>query len=87
MVEHPFRGGIGRRIMMINARQIPERIPALILMSIDDITTQEDQRQETERQKHLAEIIIDAAPASPPPTNEPHRIGLTANAPWTGLAI
>ncbi len=63
MVEHHFES-IGRRIMMINARQIPERNPELMLLSIDDITTQEDQRQETERQKHLAEIIIDAAPVS-----------------------
>jgi hypothetical protein len=30
---------------------------------------------------------LQIAPASPPPTNEPHRIGLTANAPWIGLAI
>jgi PAS domain S-box-containing protein len=63
MVDHHFET-IGRRIMIINARQIPERSPALILMSIEDITRQEDQRQETERQKHLAEIIIDAAPVS-----------------------
>ena len=63
MVDHRFET-IGRRIMMINARQIPELSPALILMSIDDITAQEDHRHETERQKHLAEIIIDAAPVS-----------------------
>ncbi len=63
VVEHRFET-IGRRVMMINARQIPERNPELMLLSIDDITKQEDQRHETERQKNLAEIIIDAAPVS-----------------------
>ena len=63
VVEHSF-GSMGQRTLMINARLIPERDPELILLSIDDITRQEDQRREAERQKHLAEIIIDAAPVS-----------------------
>lgn len=65
MVEHRFEI-IGRRIMMINARQIPERNPQMMLLAIDDITRQEDQRKETERQRELelTEIIIDAAPVS-----------------------
>ena len=65
MVEHRFEI-IGRRIMMINARQIPERNPQMMLLSMDDITRQEDQRKETERQRELelTEIIIDAVPVS-----------------------
>ncbi len=63
VVEHRFET-IGQRSMMINARQIPEGAPKLMLLSIDDITGQEDQRRETKWQKKLSEIILDAAPVS-----------------------
>lgn len=61
MVVHRFEG-IGRRIMMINARQVPEHDPDVILLAIDDVTQQEDMRSELEWQKELAEMTIDAAP-------------------------
>ncbi|MEI4261572.1 ATP-binding protein [Roseovarius sp. D0-M9] len=61
MVEHNFES-IGRRIMKINAREIPEQDPDVILLAINDVTQQEDLRSELEWQKKLAEETIDASP-------------------------
>ncbi|MCA1776813.1 MAG: PAS domain-containing protein [Loktanella sp.] len=61
VVEHKFES-IGRRIMKINARQVPEHDPDVILLAIDDITRQEDLLAQLEWQKELAEETIDASP-------------------------
>lgn len=61
MVEHSFES-IGRRIMKINAREIPAHDPDVILLSIDDVTQEEDLRSALEWQKKLAEEIIEASP-------------------------
>lgn len=61
VVEHTFES-IGRRIMKINARKVPEHDPDVILLAIDDITQQENLLSQLEWQKELAEKIIDASP-------------------------
>ncbi len=60
-VEHRFES-IGRRTMKINAREIPEHNPDVILLAINDVTQQEDLRSQLESEKELAEKIIDASP-------------------------
>ncbi len=61
VVEHSFES-IGRRVMKINALEIPEQDPDVILLAIDDITQQEDLLSQLEWQKKLAEETIAASP-------------------------
>ncbi|MFO8125950.1 ATP-binding protein [Roseovarius sp.] len=61
VVEHCFES-IGRRIMKINAREIPEHDPDVILLAIDDITQHQDLLSQLEWQKELAEETIEASP-------------------------
>ncbi len=60
VVEHDFEG-IGRKIMHLNARKTsrPGNGSSLILLAIEDITTEHDATAELDRQRRLAEGIVD----------------------------
>ena len=60
-VEHEFEQ-IGRRVVMLNAEQIPAVRPDVILVSINDITEREDMRRKLEEQRVRVEgQLLDAS--------------------------
>lgn len=59
-VEHEFPT-IGRKVMLLNARKVyrPGNHTPFLLLAIDDVTEASDARDEAERQRRLAQSIVD----------------------------
>ncbi len=59
-IDHAFEG-IGRRVLVLNARQIqrPEHDAKFLLLAIDDVTAEREAAREAERAWRLAQTIVD----------------------------
>ncbi|MDP4027244.1 PAS domain-containing protein [Methylobacterium sp. NEAU 140] len=59
-VEHEFPG-IGRKVMLLNARKVyrPGNATERLLLTIDDVTEARDAQRESERNRLLAQSIVD----------------------------
>ena len=62
-VEHDFET-IGHRVMLLNARQIPEapKKAQMLLLTIEDITEQKQAEQEAPRIEHFYEQVLNELP-------------------------